>query len=85
MPDAWQTGVPFSRHAKDDMLLFTVGNSQGFSTFVNPAVLEQGLQQFMRRARMTFAYALPSLSNQLQMSTLPFFAPHGCTDDIPGF
>ena len=82
MPDAWQTGVPFSRHAKDDMLLFTVGNSQGFSTFVNPAVLEQGLQQFMRRARMTFAYALPFLSNQLQMSTLPFFAPRGCTDDI---
>ena len=83
MPDAWQTGVPFSRHAKDDMLLFTVGNSQGFSTFVNPALLEQGLQQFMRRARMIFAYTLQSLSNQLQMSTLPFFAPRGCTDDIP--
>ena len=83
MPDAWQTRVPFSRHAKDDMLLCTVGNSQGFSTNVNPALLEQGLQQFMRRARMTFAYTLPSLSNQLQMSTLPFFAPRGCTDDIP--
>ena len=83
MPDAWQTGVPFSRHAMDDMLLFTVGNSQGFSTSVNPAVLEQGLQEFMRRARMTFAYTLPSLSNQMQMSTLPFFAPRGCTDDIP--
>ena len=86
MPDAWQTGVPFSRHAKEDMLPFSVGNSQGFSTFVNLAPLEQGLQRYMRRARMyrmTFAYTLPCLSNQLQVSTLPFSAPHGCTDDIP--
>ena len=37
----------------------------------------------MRRARMTFAYTLPCLSNQLQVSTLPFFAPHGCTSEIP--
>ena len=36
----------------------------------------------MRRARMTFAYTLPCLSNQLQVSTLPFLAPRGCTDDI---
>ena len=26
IPDAWQTGVPFFRHAKEDMLLFIVGN-----------------------------------------------------------
>ena len=65
------------------MLLFSVGNSQGFSTFVNLAPLEEGLQQFMRRACMTFAYTLPCLSNQLQVSTLPFFAACGCTDDIP--
>ena len=29
MPDAWQTGVPCSRHAKEDMLLFSVGSGQG--------------------------------------------------------
>ena len=66
MPDAWQTGVPFSRHAKEDMLLFTIGNRQGFSTFVNLALLEQGLQhctqRFVRRAHMTFAYTLACLS-----------------------
>ena len=30
-----------------------------------------------------FTYTLPCLSNQLQVSPLPIFAPHGCTDDIP--
>ena len=29
MPDAWQTRESFSRHAKEDMLLFNVANSQG--------------------------------------------------------
>ena len=57
-PDAWQSGVPFSRHAKEEMLLFGVGNSQGFSTFVSLAPLEQGVQRFMRRAHMTFASAM---------------------------
>ena len=56
MPDAWQTRVTFSRLAQEDTLIFTVDNNQGFGTFVDLALSEQGLHglpqftQFMQKS-----------------------------------
>lgn len=82
-PNAWQTGTLFDRHPRHDLLLFAVGNAQGINSFINSSVLEQSLDQFMAEARVTFEYNIPSLGREQAASTLPFYAPRGCTNDLP--
>ena len=70
-PNAWRTGVTSTVHPKKDMLLFAVGNHMGIQQFAHPALLEQGMQEIMREARVTFAYDIP-------------FATQSCSSLISG-
>ncbi len=83
MPDAWKTGVSYDPHSRKDILLFAVGNTLGVSQYVNGMALEQGLQRFMSESRKTFAYDLPNPDRRAPTSMIHFYAPRGCSDELP--
>ena len=60
-------------HPKKDMLLFAIGNLMGLQEFVNLGLLEQGIKEIMKEARVTFAYNLPLPSRTPQSSHLSFW------------
>ena len=82
-PDAWKTGVTSTVHPKKDMLLFAVGNHMGIQQFVHPALLEQGMQEIIREARVTFAYDIPFATRPAPVSSLVFYAPRGYDENLP--
>ena len=82
-PDAWRTGVTSTVHPKKDMLLFAIGNHMRIQQFVHHALLEQGMQEIMREPRVTCAYDTPLATRPAPVSSLVFYAPRGCDENLP--
>ena len=69
-------------HPKKDMLLFAIGNLMGLQEFVNLGLLEQGIKEIMKEARVTFAYNLPLPSRTPPVFSPEFLAPRGCDENL---
>ena len=86
MPDARQTGEPFSKHAREDML-FAVGTVKASPLLSTlhfwSKVCSNSCKQPALPARHLHTICHVTATNCKCQRVLPFFAPRGCTDDIP--